>query len=184
MQYSFVYTETTRLHLIFSVLLPGGAGEGTGALPLDPTELTRDLKNRSEPSLKWNLQADSSVSHQRSEFCPPSQHLLSAPSQRTRRSRRATLFYTTESMTIPPGGFPCAYLQTVPALFPVPRIICLNIHSLISSVSGCSLHVGQIQLWGHTFLIGCLETAEKQPCHWTSRELQANQMLMRPTCNI
>ncbi|XP_047201843.1 uncharacterized protein LOC124855795 isoform X2 [Girardinichthys multiradiatus] len=41
-----------------------------------------------------------------------------------------------------------------------------------------------IQLWGHTFLIGCLETAGRQPRHWTSRELQANQMLMRPTCNI
>ncbi|XP_047220665.1 uncharacterized protein LOC124867966 isoform X2 [Girardinichthys multiradiatus] len=44
--------------------------------------------------------------------------------------------------------------------------------------------VMQIQLWGHTFLIGCLETAGRQPRHWTSRELQANQMLMRPTCNI
>ncbi|MEQ2197746.1 hypothetical protein XENOCAPTIV_002765, partial [Xenoophorus captivus] len=93
-----------KLALIWPVLtLPG-------ALPLDPMELTRDLKNRSEPSPELNLQADSSVSHQRSESCPPSQHLLSAPSLRTRRSRRATLSYTTGSMTFPPGGFPCAYL--------------------------------------------------------------------------
>ncbi|MEQ2214397.1 hypothetical protein XENOCAPTIV_004999 [Xenoophorus captivus] len=84
------------------------------------------FKNRSEPSPELNLQADSSVSHQRRESCPPSQQLLLAPSQRTRRSRRAILSYTTGSMTIPPGGFPCAYLQTVPVLFPVPRIICLN----------------------------------------------------------
>ncbi|MEQ2192899.1 hypothetical protein XENOCAPTIV_019421, partial [Xenoophorus captivus] len=81
-----------------------------GALPLDPTELTRDLKNRSVPSLELNLQVDYSVSHQRNKSCPPSQHLLSAPFQRTRRSRRATLSYTTGSVTIPPGGFPCAYL--------------------------------------------------------------------------
>ncbi|XP_047220673.1 uncharacterized protein LOC124869130 isoform X3 [Girardinichthys multiradiatus] len=47
-----------------------------------------------------------------------------------------------------------------------------------------SAPAAQIQLWGHTFLIGCLETAGRQPRHWTSRELQANQMLMRPTCNI
>ncbi|MED6285637.1 hypothetical protein CHARACLAT_031167, partial [Characodon lateralis] len=47
-----------KLALILPVLtLPG-------ALPLDLTELTRDLKNRSEPSLKLNLQADSSASHQ------------------------------------------------------------------------------------------------------------------------
>ncbi|MEQ2310271.1 hypothetical protein AMECASPLE_007151, partial [Ameca splendens] len=122
--------------------------------------------DRVEPSLELNLQADSSVSHQRSESCPPSQHLLSAPSQRTRRSKQATLSYTTGSMTIPPrrvslhlpvsctissGAFSEVQFvtllfsrsQTVPVLFPVPRIICLNKHSLISSVSGCSLHVGQ-----------------------------------------
>ncbi|MED6286654.1 hypothetical protein CHARACLAT_008313 [Characodon lateralis] len=97
------YMKRPRLHFVACVC-------PCGALPLDPMELTRDLKNGSEPSLELNLQADSSVSHQRSESCLPSQYLLSAPSQRTRRSRRATLSYTTGSMTIPPGGFPCAYL--------------------------------------------------------------------------
>ncbi|KAK5615259.1 hypothetical protein CRENBAI_003826 [Crenichthys baileyi] len=66
--------------------------------------------NQFEPIPGLNLWADSSASLQPSESCSPSQHLPFGPSRQPRRVKLTTLSHTTGSMTISPGGFPCAYL--------------------------------------------------------------------------
>ncbi|MEQ2178740.1 hypothetical protein GOODEAATRI_017279, partial [Goodea atripinnis] len=100
--------------------------------------------NQFEPIPGLNLWADSSVSLQLSESCPPSQHLLFSPSRPPRRVKLTTLSHTPGFLTVLPGGFTRAYLQRIPLPFPDSQDYLLKINICLNlSVSGCSLHVGQ-----------------------------------------
>ncbi|MEQ2306322.1 hypothetical protein AMECASPLE_007021, partial [Ameca splendens] len=65
-----------------------------------------------------NLWADSSVSLQLSESCPPSQHLLFGPSRPPRQMKLTTLSHTPGFLTDLPGGFTRAHLQRILLPFP------------------------------------------------------------------
>ncbi|MEQ2230575.1 hypothetical protein ILYODFUR_030776 [Ilyodon furcidens] len=66
--------------------------------------------NQVEPIPGLNLWADSSVSLQLSESCPPSQHVLFGPSRPPRQVKLTTLSHTPGFLTVLPGGFTRAYL--------------------------------------------------------------------------
>ncbi|MEQ2232961.1 hypothetical protein ILYODFUR_016835 [Ilyodon furcidens] len=101
--------------------------------------------NQFEPTLGLNLWADSSVSVQLSESCPPSQHLLFGLSRPPRRVKLTTLSHTPGFLTVLPDGFTRAYLQRIPLPFPDSQDYLLKINICLNlSVSGCSLHVGQV----------------------------------------